>query len=261
MGRVNERVTQSRVGLFVRALFRRLGAIDFANEAMLFGAGVLISVVPFMILLSAFASESVDEEIALHLGLDHQAADIVSHLFNQASPTVSVTTAISLLFVVAGTIAVVGSLLQIYEKVFNLPHRGRRDFARIVVWTVGMCAGVALVSVVDRAAGRAPYGVLLVEAVMFSGVTVFVWWTMHYMLAGRVTWRRLWPSALATGIFTLGLSVFSKLYFSDSIVSDDRTYGPIGAIFSIMTWLIAIGAVLLMGAVTGPAWEEARAAR
>jgi membrane protein len=254
-------VRRGRAGAFVRAVFRRLGAIEFINEAMLFGAGVLISVVPFMILLSAFASASVDEGIALHLGLDHKAADIVSHLFNHASPTVSVTTAISLAFVVAGTIAVVSSLLQIYEKVFELPHRGRRDFVRIVVWTAVMCAGVALVSIVDRAVGGAPYGVLLVEAVMFSGVTVFVWWTMHYLLGGRVTWRRLWPSALGTGICTAGLSVFSKLYFSDSIVSDDRIYGPIGAIFSLMTWLIAIGAVLLIGAVTGPAWEEARAGR
>jgi hypothetical protein len=30
-------------------------------------------------------------------------------------------------------------------------------------------------------------------------------------------------------------------------------------VFSIMTWLIAIGAVLLLGAVAGPAWQEAKA--
>src|SRR6516165_12710139 len=120
-------MTRSRIALFVRALLRRLGAIDFVNEAMLFGAGLLISVVPFMILLSAFASERVDDDIALHLGLDHRAAGIVSHLFNHASPTVSVATVTSLLFVVAGTIAVVSSLLQIDEKVFDLAHRGRHD--------------------------------------------------------------------------------------------------------------------------------------
>jgi membrane protein len=246
--------------VFVRALFRRLGDIDFMNEAMLFGAGLLVSVIPFLIVLSAFASERVDDDIALHLGLDHRAADIVAHLFNHATPTVSVATATSLLFVVLGTFAVVSSLLQIYEKVFDVPHRGRRDFARIVICTGVMCAAVAAVSVVDKVASEAPDGLLLVEAVMFSGVTVFVWWMMHYMLGGRVTWRTLWPSALGTGICAAGLSVFSKLYFSDSIISDDKTYGSIGAVFSIMTWLICIGAVVVIGAVAGRAWEDARAA-
>jgi len=252
-------MTRSRVALFVRAFVRRLGAIDFVSEAMLFGAGLLISVVPFLILLSAFASERVDDDIALHIGLDHQAANIVTHLFKNASPTVSAATVTSLLFVVAGTIAVVSSLLEIYEKVFDQPHRGRRDYLRIAAWTVVMCAAVALASVVGRAVLGVAEGVVLVEVVMFATVTLFVWWTMHFLLGGRVAWRTLWPSALATGICAAGLSVFSKLYFSSSIISDDKSYGPIGAVFSIMTWLIAIGAVLLLGAVAGPAWQEARA--
>jgi membrane protein len=120
-----------------------------------------------------------------------------------------------------------------------------------------MSAVVALASVVSKAVIGVPGGVVLVEVVLFSDVTLFVWWTMHFLLGGRVAWNTLWPSALATGIFAAGLSVFSKLYFSSSIISDDKNYGPIGAVFSIMTWLIAIGAVLLLGAVAGPAWQEA----
>jgi membrane protein len=128
-----------------------------------------------------------------------------------------------------------------------------------MVWTVVVFATGALASVVGRAAIGVPDGLVLVELVMFAGVTMFVWWSMHFLLAGRVTWRVLWPSALATGICAAGLSVFSRLYFSSSIVSDNKNYGPIGAVFSIMTWLIAIGAVLVLGAVAGPAWDEAAA--
>jgi membrane protein len=247
-----------RLTAFARAFARRLGAIDFVNEATLFGAGLLVSVVPLLILLSAFASERVDDDIALHLGLDHRAAIIVTHLFSNASPTVSIATATSLLFVAAGTIAVVSSLVQIYEKVFDQPHRGRQDFLRVVVWTLLTCAVVASVSVIDKTLVRVPDGIALVEVVMLIGITLFVWWTMHFLLAGRVSWRRLWPSALATGICAAALSVISKLYFSSSIISDDKNYGPIGAVFSIMTWFIAIGAVLLIGAVAGPAWRDAR---
>ena len=33
--------------------------MDFANQAMLFGAGLLVSLLPFVILLSAFGSQRV----------------------------------------------------------------------------------------------------------------------------------------------------------------------------------------------------------
>jgi membrane protein len=48
-------------------------------------------------------------------------------------------------------------------------------------------------------------------------------------------------------------------YFSSTIISDSRTYGAIGAVFSILTWFIAIGAVIILGAVTGVVWEDRRA--
>ena len=86
----------------------------------------------------------------------------------------------------------------------------------------------------------------------------FYWWTMHFLLAGGVPWRKLLPSALVTGVFYGGLGVFSKFYFSETIISDSKTYGTIGAIFGIMTWFIAIGAVIILGAVAGAAWEDRR---
>jgi membrane protein len=63
---------------------------------------------------------------------------------------------------------------------------------------------------------------------------------------------------VVTGIFYGGLGVFSRFYFSGTIVSDSKTYGTIGAIFGIMTWLIAVGAVVILGAVAGAVWEERR---
>jgi hypothetical protein len=60
----------------------RLKALDFADQAMLFGGGLLVSLLPFVILLSAFASQRVDDDISL--GLDRRAAGIVDHLFTSS---------------------------------------------------------------------------------------------------------------------------------------------------------------------------------
>jgi membrane protein len=69
------------------------------------------------------------------------------------------------------------------------------------------------------------------------------------------------PSAIATGVLFGLLGVFSSLYFSSTIISDSKTYGSIGAVFGIMTWLIAIGAVIIIGAVTGAVWHVRRSQR
>ena len=57
-------------------------------------------------------------------------------------------------------------------------------------------------------------------------------------------------------MFFGGLGIFSKFYFSGTIISDSKTYGAIGAILGILTWLVAIGAVIIIGAVAGVVWAD-----
>jgi membrane protein len=250
------KVTRRYEGSFAQRLFTRLTALDFMNQAILFGAGVLLSLLPFLVLLSAFADERVDDDLALHLGLDHRAAKIVSHLFTQHGAKWNQATAISLVFMVAGTITVVSALQEIYQKAFDQPGRGMRDLPRFLVWIVVMCAAVALVGELGKPVRLLPAGFVLVEIVIGAVFIPFVWWTMHFLLDGRVEWRRLFPSAVATGLFAAVFGVFSTLYFSSTIISDDRIYGPIGAVFDIVTWLVGIGAVIILGAVAGVVWQE-----
>ena len=42
---------------------------------------------------------------------------------------------------------------------------------------------------------------------------------------------------------------------SATIITDTKKYGAIGAIF-ITTWLISIGALIILGAAAGAVWED-----
>jgi len=245
-------------GSVLQEIVQKLRALDFSNQAMLFGAGVLVSLLPFLIVLSAFASARVDDDIALRLGLDRTASGIVTQLFISSPAKLDVATAVSFILLTAGTLAVAKSLQQIYEKAFHQEHRGRGLF-RQVTWIVVVCTAVTLETLVGRAARNLAGGVVLAEFVPLVVMTPFFWWTMHFLLAGRIPWRKLLPSAIATGVFLTGLGFFSRIYFSATIVSDSKTYGAIGAVFSIVTWLIATGAVIILGAVAGTLWEGRRA--
>ncbi len=257
-------------GSLAQSFLQRLKALDFASQAVLFGSGLLVSLLPFVILLSAFASQRVDDDIAQRLGLDRRAAGIVNHLFTSAPATLSVATATSLIFLIAGMLSVASSLQRIYETVFCQDHRGLRDLYRLrdlhrlrdlyrlLTWIVVLGVVMVAESLADQPVSAVAGSGWLAPLVTVATMAPFYWWTMHFLLAGRVRWRVLLPSAVITGVFFGGLGIFSKFYFSEPIISDSKTYGTIGAIFGIMTWFIAIGAVIILGAAAGAVWEDRR---
>ncbi len=46
------------------------------------------------------------------------------------------------------------------------------------------------------------------------------------------------------------------LTMSSTIMSDYNKYGSIGVIFALMSFLIAIGVVIILGAIVGVVWRE-----
>jgi membrane protein len=145
--------------------------------------------------------------------------------------------------------AVAGSLQDIYERVFSQQHRGWRDVLRFLTWA-GVLFGVLVtestISEHVRAGGPVAQGL-----VTYAGTAAFFWWTMHFLLAGRVPWRLLRPAVL-TALLWIGLGLF----FSAAIISDSRLYGTIGVVFTLLIWFIAIGAVIVLGAVGGATWDQ-----
>jgi hypothetical protein len=98
-------------------------------------------------------------------------------------------------------LAVASSLQQIYEKVFRQDHRGMRDLSRLLTWIVVLGIAVVTESLTERPVSSVPGGGWLAPLVTVAIMTPFFWWTMHFLVAGRVPWRTLLPSAVITGIF------------------------------------------------------------
>ena len=91
------------------------------------------------------------------------------------------------------------------------------------------------------------------------GATAFWWFSMWLLLSGRRTWRELMPAAIATGICWFGMTFYFRLSMSSTITSDYKKYGEIGIVFALMQLLIAVGVVLIIGAVFGVVWRERHA--
>jgi membrane protein len=249
-------------GSAVQDFFHRLGTVNFGDQIILFGAALLLSVLPLVILLSAYASHRVDNDIVGHLGLDNQGARIVEGLFRSDNVSFNLGIMVSLLLGIAGTVAVARSVQLIYEKSFEQPEaRGAGKWVRCFVWVLVVGGVVMGEATLGRTLRDEPAGRLVLGVVELVALTVFFWWSVHFLLGGRVGWRRAFPAALATSLFWIGLGVFASLYFSSTIVSDSHLYGTIGVVFTLVTWFIAMGAVIALGAVAGVTWERRRARR
>ena len=229
--------------------------MDFANSIVLFGSSLLLSVLPFIILLSSLANRRIDTDLSRHIGLNSQGARMVSQLFRSSPAHSAAPIVTALVFAAAGTMAVAGSLQVIYEQVFGQPHRGWRDVLRFLTWA-GVLFGVLVTESIISNPVRAAGGPVAQGLVTYAGTAAFFGWTMHFLLAGRVPWRRLIRAAILTALLWVGLGLFSSVYFSAAIISDSRLYGTIGVVFTLVTWFIAIGAVIVLGAVAGATWDQ-----
>lgn len=245
---------------FARDVLRGLGAVDFGERIIVFGACLLLSVLPLIIVLSAFASHRIQDDIARHLGLSAQGTRIVEGLFKASATSFNLAVLVSLVLSFAGTIAVARSGQVMYERAFAYPPMASaQGWLRCLIWVVVISGVLIADGAIERTLiddlGHVVFAV--VELALF---TLFFWWSTHFLLGGRESWRRVLPAAIATGLLWIGLGVFAAFYFSSTIVSDSRTYGTIGVTFTLVTWFIAIGAVLTLGAVAGAVWQRRREA-
>jgi membrane protein len=227
-------------------------AVDWTT---LFSSALLLSLIPLLVLLGSLANEQIDADISRHIGLDHQAEHIVHELFRSTPTHAFVPIATGLIIGIVGSLAVVSSLTVIYERVYDPEPRGWRNLLRSIVWMIGLIVALVVEAFISGPV-RTALGEVVQRILTMAGAGIFFWWTMHLLLGGRVPARRLLRPAIVTGVLWVGLALFSSVYFSPIIISDSKLYGTIGVVFSLVTWFIIIGAVVVVGAVAGEVWDR-----
>ena len=81
---------------------------------------------------------------------------------------------------------------------------------------------------------------------------VLLFWFGQWILLGqRVPWRALLPGAILTMVGLFGLRIFSKLVFAPMVVDAATTYGAVGTVLIVITWMVAVGFVVFGAALLG----------
>ncbi|MBY8841872.1 YihY/virulence factor BrkB family protein [Streptomyces sp. SP2-10] len=227
-------------------LWDRLSSVDFFGHSFQLAALAFLCFFPFLIIITAAAGRHAAAVVVGWLGLNQQAAQAVASLFTPttSSYTLTVTSAALLLF---GVMAVAGTLQSWYRMLFDVTAGGWRNTAAQFAWLAWLFA----YAITQSEFGRAFDSWFLLSLVGFLWAVLFWWGSMYVLLARAVPWRALFLPALVTSVCWTGLGVFSAYYFSAAIVANEQKYGPIGVVMAILSWLVAVGVVIHLGATVG----------
>jgi membrane protein len=238
-------------------LARRLQDADVINRGLMFAGVLLLCFLPFLLVLQSLLGRADAAGFIQRFGLTGQAEHAVRQALTSPAPTSSAVNGLSWAILVLGGVGAATAIQDLYEGVFEIQGRGLRDTPRRVAWIAAAIGAALATGWLQPALARAGGAVLIAVASLLWG-TAFWWFSMWLLLAGRRGWRELFPSAAATGICWLGMVISFRLTMSSTITAQYDRYGSIGVLFVIMTLLIAIGVVIMLGAVIGLAWQERR---
>jgi len=253
-------VWQRTRGSVLGDLAARLREGDLINGAMNLAALILMMFFPFFIALSAASPLSgggAADIIIRRMGLNEEAARAVERLFTPRGGTVvSGWTVVGVLWLILGGLSLAAAVQVVYVRVFRLTSPGLRGLPAQAVWLGGLIVFLVVTTSLGALLTRTVPGQVCYGLIATVLLGLFLWAGVRLLTGGRLGWRAACPTALFTTIGLTGLGLVSRLVFSASIVSNERTYGSIGVVFTILSWLIGFGVVLIGGAIVGTWYAE-----
>ncbi|MFC4608640.1 ribonuclease BN [Streptomyces maoxianensis] len=243
--RVRRTVSRSPVG----RVWRRSSELGLGQRALGFAALGFLTLVPLLIIVSSGdpkQGQGFAQWLGEGLGVSKAAREQVEKLFIGPGQALRTTTALGIAALAVFGLTFGAAVQSGYEKVWDLPPARWLARWRHVVW-LAVLTGYLFFSATTTLR-REP---LAGGAVASLSAVLFLWWSQRLLLGGRIRWRALFPGAVVTVIGLLGLRVFSRFVFSPLIASSTVTYGPVGTVLVIQSWLVGVGVVVFGGALAG----------
>lgn len=259
LGRLRRRLYD--IGL---CIWQRGRELELLHRAMGFAALAFVTLIPLLIVIAAaspvphadFASWVVEG-----LGLSGKSADAVRRLFSSPRGVLSATTGFSVAATALFGVTFVSAVQVGYSRIWQVALPPWHAAWRHAIGLAGLI-GYLLVAVwLSRLWQDSPFQPTLRLTVTVVGGVLLFWWLQWLLLAGRVGWRRLLSGSLATVAALAGLRGFSQLVFAPLIVSNAVSYGAIGTVLVVQSWLIGVGYTVYAGAIVGWALWATRSER
>jgi membrane protein len=235
--------------LAASALVRRGRELELMHRAMGFATLALVTLAPLLIVVAAadplgrggFASWLADG-----MGLSGRSAKVLTDIISPPTKVVGTTSVWGGIALAVFGVSFAASVQNGYERIWGLPSGPWHRVWRQLTWVIALTAYLYQ-EVQTRTALHGSARIVLSTA---TGM-LFFWWGQHFLLGSQVRWRDLLPGALATIVGLIGLRGFSYLVFTPLILDNAISYGTVGIVLVVESWLIGVGFVVFGGSMVG----------
>ncbi|HEY5836023.1 ribonuclease BN [Streptomyces sp.] len=246
-------------------LWKQASHIELMHRSMGFAALGFVTLMPLLVVVAAATpwehSPGFAQWVVDGMGLDSHGARSVRRLFAAPRNVLSATSAWSLASLAYFGLSFVASVETGYRKIWDMPSGPwHRDWRR-TVWLAVLTAYLFCESQSAAVMGSGPLVSTVRIVLTFLLGVLFFAWGQHFLLGGGVDVRTALPGAVFTMLGLVGLRVFSHLFFAPLIVSNAVTYGPVGTVLTVETWLVGVGFVVFGGALLGRHVRDGRMLR
>jgi membrane protein len=255
--------------LRVRDLHRGGTEFELMGRATGFAALAMLTVFPLLVVVAAAGAvthHGLAAWVVYGMGLNGPSARAVVQVFSAPARVLGTTSFYSLGLLAVFGVTFAGSVQAAFERAWGLPAGPWHKVWRQVVWLVVFIAYIYAAATVGTVTRHLPVEtVSRVLAAVVLGIAFF-WWGLHFLVGGRVSYWAALPGAVVTVALLAGLRGFSALVFQPLIVTNAVTYGSLGTVLIVQSWLIGVGWVVYGSQLIGrwlhdgwlTAWPDSR---
>ena len=238
-------------------LYRSGKEFELMHRAIGFAALAILTVIPLLIVIAA-ANPAPHPGLAAWviygMGLTGSSADAVTQLFSAPARVLGTTSVFSALLLGVAGVSFAGSVQAGFERIWGLPAGPWHKIWRQAVWLAALTAYIYA----EATVGTVTHGGLAETAAVAVVLGIaFFWWGLRFLIGGRVSYLAAMPGAVATIVGLGGLRVFSGLVFEPLIASNAVSYGALGTVLIVQSWLIGVGWVVYGGQLLGRWFHDA----
>ncbi|MYS19429.1 MULTISPECIES: YhjD/YihY/BrkB family envelope integrity protein [unclassified Streptomyces] len=236
-------------------MWKQGAEIELMHRSMGFAALGFVTLMPLLVVVAAatpwqhgagFAQWVVDG-----MGLGPHPASAVRGLFTAPRRVLSTTGAWSLASLAFFGLSFVACVETGYRKIWDLPASPWHSEWRRAVWLAVLTGYLFCEAQSATVMGSGEFrSVIRIALTVVFGIAFFAW-GQRFLLTGSVDLRSAMPGAVLTMAGLGGLRIFSARIFSPMITSNAVTYGPVGTVLMVVTWLIGVGFVVFGAALLG----------
>ncbi|MGW7203253.1 YhjD/YihY/BrkB family envelope integrity protein [Streptomyces sp. NPDC054837] len=223
-------------------------------------AQAFLAAVPLLLAIAAFTPQSVRDQLGESLraifGLTGRSGQELDQLLGGTTDPGFRETggAIGVVVALISATSFSRAMARVCERAWRLPRAATRIAAwRWVAWLLAMTLVILIQAPVRDGFG---VGLWLGTPLLFLMGTGVWLWTQRLLLAARVPWLPLLPGAVLAATATTALGLTARLYMPAALNRALGTYGSLGLVLVLLSWLIVLCAAITFAVTIGAVLAE-----